>query len=214
LKKKIGIIGYGPLGQLIENFIIEEQGRDLLDIYYFDDALYSEGHDKSFPFRDFDNNRFKDYSFYVGLGYNHLSLRKDICDQLLRNKFALPTFVHRTSYINPTVKIAHGVFVYPLSNLDQHVCIEDGVIINNSATISHNTLIEACTFISPGVTIAGNVKIGKFCFVGAGVVIANNVRIGNNVKIGIGSNITMDIENDLCVIGNPVKILNKNFKLL
>ncbi|MEO7292754.1 MAG: acetyltransferase, partial [Ginsengibacter sp.] len=188
-------------------------GKELVDIYYFDDLLYQNGNEKNFRFLDFDNNKFLDYTFYIGIGYNHLPIRKEICEQILNNKFDLPSFIHKTSYINPTAKIANGVFIYPMCNIDQMVCIEDGVIINNSATISHDTIIDTCAFISPGVTIAGNVKIGKFCFVGTGSVVANNVTVGNKVRIGIGSNITKDVQENSNVIGNPFKILNKNFRI-
>jgi len=214
MKKKIGIIGYGQLGHQIETFINEEQGHDFVDFHYFDDISHGKGHNKAFPFKDFDKNRFKDFDFYIGLGYNYLPLRMDICNKLLQNKRILKSFIHKTSYINPSAKIGHGVLIYPMCNLDQDVIIEDGVIVNNSVTLSHDTFIDKCTFISPGATIAGRVKVGKFCFIGTGTLISNYVTIGNNVKIGIGSIVTKDIKENLCVIGNPMKILEKNFKLL
>src|ERR1035437_8062696 len=152
MKKKIGIIGYGALGKQLENFIIEEHGKECLEIYYFDDFLYQKENENFFRFNDFDNNKFKDFYFYIGLGYKHLSIRKEISEQILSNKYQLPSFIHKTSYVNPTAKIANGVFIYPMCNIDQMVSIEDGVIINNSATISHNSKIECCTFLAPGVT--------------------------------------------------------------
>lgn len=208
MKKKVGIIGHGALGQQIETFLIEEQGKEALDFFYFDDIEYEHENSKAFRFNDFEKNKFSDFIFYIGLGYHHLGLRKEICRQLLGKKVRLPSFIHRTAYISPTASIGFGVYIYPMSNIDQSVQIEDGVVLNNSTTISHNSIIGTSTFIGPGVTIAGNIKIGRQCFIGAGSVISNNVTLGDNVRIGIGSNITKDIADNLSAIGNPFKIIS------
>lgn len=211
--KQIGIIGYGAFGQQIENFLVEEQGASAMDIFYFDDNFLRTGDKKAHPFDAFLDRRFGELEFYIGLGYKQLSVRKKICDQLLANQLHFPSFVHRTSYVNPTAKIDSGVYIYPMCTVDQEVTLEVGTMLNNSVTISHNSVVDACTFIGPGVTIAGRVQIGKYCFIGAGSVIANNISVADNVLIGLGSAITKNLEEHTCVIGNPMKILEKPFQL-
>ena len=51
-RRKIGIIGYGVMGQHIETFLIEQEGSDVLDIYYFDDFLYNNGRKNAFKFNN------------------------------------------------------------------------------------------------------------------------------------------------------------------
>jgi UDP-N-acetylbacillosamine N-acetyltransferase len=211
--KKIGIIGYGAFGRQIENFLVEEQGRAALDFSYFDDHFHNAGGEKACPFDTFLDRRFSELEFYIGLGYKHLPVREKICDQLLKNGLRLPSFIHRTAYVNPTAKVGYGVYIYPMCNIDQEVELKNGVMVNNSVILSHNGLVDACTFIAPGVTVAGNVRIGKYCFIGGGSVIANNLSIADNVLVGLGSSITRNVEKDACVIGNPMKILAKPFQL-
>jgi sugar O-acyltransferase (sialic acid O-acetyltransferase NeuD family) len=212
--KKIGIIGYGAFGRQIESFLVEEQGKGALEVFYFDDQFHNAGGENAYPFNAFLDSRFRHLSFYIGLGYKHLAVRKKICDQLLNEGLQLPSFVHRTTYVNPTAKVGYGVYIYPMCNIDQEVELEVGTMLNNSVIISHNGLVDACTFIAPGVTIAGNVRIGKYCFIGAGSVIANTVTIADNAKVGLGSTITRNVGENACVIGNPMKILEKPFQLI
>ncbi len=213
-RRKIGIIGYGVMGQHIETFLIEQEGNDVLDIYYFDDFLYNNGKKNAFKFNDYDSAKFIDLSFYIGLGYRHLVLRKEISEKILYNNSQLPSFVHRTSYINPTAKISHGAFIYPMCNIDHMVRIEAGVIVNNSSMVGHNSVIGGFTYIAGNIAICGNVKIGEYCFLGTGTLISNNITIGDNVKIGIGSNVTKNIQPNLSVVGNPLKILDKDLKVI
>jgi len=213
MKKKIGIIGYGTLGQHIENFLIEEFSKEFLEIYYFDDNFYKTGNKNVFRFIDYYDTKFKELDFYIGLGYNNLLMRKEICEQLINNKFKIPSFIHKTAYINSTAKIADGVIIYPLCNIDHLASIDTGVVLNNSSIISHNSFVGSCTYLAPAVVLSGNVSVGKLCFIGTGSVVANKVKIGNNVVVGIGSNITKDIKPNVAVIGNPFRIINKNLHI-
>lgn len=213
MKSRIGLIGGGALGQQMINFLLEDQASDSVEIYYFDDQLHKAGIINAFPFQSFSDDRFKELSFYIGLGYKHLSIRQKICKQLQQSGFKLTTFVHKTSFVHPSANIGQGVFIYPMCNVDQEVEINDGVILNNSVTVSHNTRIHDSTFVAPGVVISGHVTINECCFIGAGSVVANSISIGRNVKIGVGSCITKNIEDNAFVIGNPMKILEKPFQL-
>jgi UDP-3-O-[3-hydroxymyristoyl] glucosamine N-acyltransferase len=132
----------------------------------------------AFPFSDFDNNRFNDLEFYIGLGYHHLGRKREVCEQLAKNLFNFPFLIHKTAYIHPSARIGSGVIIYPMCNIGFEVQISDGVHINNSSVISHDSFIGKCTFISPGVTLSGYVQIGGECFLGAGTVVANGLKSG------------------------------------
>jgi sugar O-acyltransferase (sialic acid O-acetyltransferase NeuD family) len=211
-QRRIGIIGYGVIGQQIEHFILEHDISEAVEFFYFDDISHAKGKENACLFNDFDNSKFKDLEFYIGLGYHHLRLRNEIYDRLEKNQFSSPNVIHKTSYIHPTAEIAKGVIIYPMCNIGAFVKIKDGVLINNSAVISHDSFIDRCTFISPGVTLSGRVFVGQNCFIGTGAIVANDVKIGNNVTIGVGTVVTADIADNLSVIGNPMRIV-KSLKL-
>jgi UDP-N-acetylbacillosamine N-acetyltransferase len=211
--KKIGIIGYGILGNQIE-FFLTEQHQSEIEFFYFDDRLHLTGKPNTFKFygyRDFFSS--DNFDFYVCLGYQHFNIKDEIINELQSNNCSVPSLIHKTSYVSPLSKIYSGVYIFPLCNIGQNVTLKNGVLLHNSVTISHNSKIEENSFLAPKVTLSGNVDIGKNTFVGIGTVISNYKKIGNNVKIGIGSVITQDIPDNTCCIGNPVRIV-KELKLI
>lgn len=200
--KKIGIIGYGVIGSHIESFIREKYSQEII-IHYFDDNLFEKKAKNAFPFRDFDQNKFSGLEFYVGLGYKNADFKKEVIDQLKKNAFDFPCFVHNSSTINKSAKIGNGVIIYPNCNVGFNVEIGEGTILHNSCTVSHDSRLGSCVFLSPSVIISGNVTIGDKTFAGSATVIANDIKIGNNVKIGVGSVVTKNVESNLSLIGNP-----------
>jgi sugar O-acyltransferase (sialic acid O-acetyltransferase NeuD family) len=205
---KSSIIGFGELGQQFFSFLKEENLR--FDI--FDDNYQSNNDTIScHKFGDYLNNNYN--NFYIALGYNFLVKKDEIIKSLIKENKSTPTFTHKTSFVNASAKIEEAVFIYPMCNIDKNVTINKGTLINNSVTISHDTKIGRCSYISPGVVISGFVEIGNYTFIGTGSIISNGVKIGNNVIIGIGSVVTSDVPDNLSVIGNPMKILNKRIVL-
>ena len=206
--RKIGIIGYGEAGKQIEYLLREDNDQEFC-FHYFDDFLYDRGLENAFLFSDFDSNKFGDLEFYIGLGYHHLALKKEIGNQILKNGFSLPTLIHKTAFVHPSAKIGSGVVLYPMSNIGFNVVISDGVHLNNSVIVSHDSFVGNSTFMSPGVIISGFVDVGSECFFGSGTMVANGLKIGKGVKTGVGTVITKDVADDEMVIGNPLKTINK-----
>lgn len=50
-------------------------------------------------------------------------------------------------------------------------------------------------------------------FVGANVCIIGKIRIGNNVIIGAGAVVTKDVPDNSVVVGNPMRIINRNARI-
>lgn len=207
MENKIGLIGYGAIGQQVEKLLLQD-GIKYEDIFYFEDNIIESDTNKKFGFWDFLNPKFKNWYFLPTIGYLNISIKTQVLQALLDARLNLYSFIHPTVFLNPTAQIGRGVVVYPKSNIDQNVIIEDGVLINNSCVISHDSIIRRAAYISPGVVASGFVDIGEGCFVGSGSILSNGVKIGKNCRIGVGSCVTKNIPDNSNVIGNPLKIVS------
>jgi len=204
---KIAFIGYGELGRQIHALI--RQTGAAPEVIFFDDVLCQQKQANAFPFKTYEEELYKEYSFIISLGYKQLPAKKKVIEKLDGLGRSLYSFIHPSCFVNPSAIVEDGVVVYPMCNIDQEVKIGKGVLLNNSVTISHNAVIESCCYLSPGVVVSGNVAIGENTFIGAGATVANNITIGKNVIIGIGTVVTQDIADNSSVIGNPMKFVNR-----
>lgn len=205
----ISMLGYGPLSKQIRNLA----GLTEIPINIFDDQYHSE-FDDCHAFGAFLSDEFRNSTFYIGLGYKHLSKKREIIEKLKLLNRHIPAFVHDRSFVDKSACLGDGVIVYPMCNIDMDVEIGAGTIINNSVVISHNSSIGEACYLSPGVVVSGNVQVGHETFVGSGSLISNSVKIGNNVTIGIGTVVTKDVCDNSVVIGNPMKVMNTKLKLI
>ncbi|OWY24182.1 hypothetical protein C7N43_05530 [Sphingobacteriales bacterium UPWRP_1] len=208
---KIAFVGFGELGEQLWEFI-QHRYQPAVKIV-FDDALHERGVPNARPFNQYADEQFKEYHYFIGLGYRRMALKMQILTNLKQLGRSLPAFIHPSCHIAPTAQIGYATYLYPMCNIDRMVNIGNGVLLNNSVVVSHNTGVEDGCFISPSVTVCGYVHIGKQTFIGAGTVIANGITIGNSVQIGIGTVVTDNLAHDVSVIGNPMRILNQPLQL-
>lgn len=208
---KIGIIGFGALGEQILGLLSTLASPEL--VLFFDDVLHSRGVENSFPFDRFVEARFADCEFYVGLGYRHLPRKVEIFRQLRAAGRRVPALVHPSSQVHPTCRLGDGCLVYPLCNLGQEVELGAGVLLNNSVVVSHNSRIGDAAYLSPGVVLSGHVTIGAAAFLGSGVLVANQRCIGSRARVGIGAVVTRDVPEDASAIGNPLRLLEQPLEL-
>ena len=82
------------------------------------------------------------------------------------------------------------------------VVIHRNAIIGRNCTILHNVTI--------GKTHKGVPMIGDNVTIGANSVIIGPIYVGNNVTIGAGSVVVKDIPDNVCVAGNPGRIISNN----
>lgn len=210
MKQPIGFIGYGALGRQIA-FFLRQTGISTERFIFFDDTLSGE---KVYRFNAWKEKRFRDMDFVVSIGYKHLNLKNDLIHELLESKRSLYSFIHPSSFINPSAQIGKGVIVYPMCNVDQHAELKDGAFLNNSVCVSHNSIIGNSCFLAPGVVVSGNVCIDNSTFIGIGSIISNGIRIGSNCIIGAGSMVSKDIDSNQSAIGNPLRILSKPLNIV
>lgn len=208
---KVAVIGYGSFAkQVLHHFF---KPSSISELAIFDDFHHSGNTLNSYPFNAYLDHKFCDYQFIVSVGYKNLDLRKQIINELITHNRILPSLIHDSCFIDTSSTIEPGSYIFPGSTIDAHVCILNGTIINLGVLISHDTTVKGSTYISPGVVICGNCIIGEKVFIGANSSISNNIAIGDNVQIGIGTCVTKNIPDNLNVIGNPLRIINRKFIL-
>ena len=87
--------------------------------------------------------------------------------------------------------------------------IGNGTKIGSLVNIGHNCVIgENCIFTSQIVT-SGSSKIGDNVFMGVCSMLKNGKSIGSNVTVGMGAVVVNSVPDNVTVVGNPSRILDK-----
>ncbi len=211
---KLAFIGFGELGRYIRDTVVEINHVPEADHVYFDDHLAASGAPRAFPFKDWDKDEFAGHTFYVSLGYRHLTIKRDIVRRLVALGRDVPSFVHPSSYVHPTVKLGPGCWLYPGVNMDRDTVVGLATTLSNGDVIPHDCEIgEGCWF-GASVTLSGKVHVGDNTFIASGTTISNDLKIGSNVIVGLATCVTKNIEDGKSVIGNPMRILDRPIKLV
>ena len=64
-----------------------------------------------------------------------------------------------------------------------------------------------------GKEFAKPISIGNNVWVGGGTMICPGVKIGDNVTIGAGSVVTKNIPDNVVAVGNPCKVIKKDWMI-
>ncbi|MBS6375013.1 MAG: hypothetical protein KH431_10455 [Erysipelotrichaceae bacterium] len=84
--------------------------------------------------------------------------------------------------------------------------IASGCKIDNHVFISHNTKLGKNNIIVGQTILFGSVTTGDNVYISGNATIRNQLHIGNRAIIGMGSVVTRDVEENVCVLGNPAKV--------
>jgi len=178
--------------------IIKSMGLKVSNIY--DDRAPFEL--LGLPVEKFDGNETE--NFIISVGNN--KTRKKIVEQL---NVQYTKIIHPSAIIDPSVSTGDGTVVMPGAVVNVDTKIGKHCIINTSASIDHECVLEDFVHISPNATLSGNVSVGEGTHIGSGAVIIPNIKIGKWVTIGAGAVIIKDVPDEVTVVGNPGRILEK-----
>ena len=148
-------------------------------------------------------------SLFISIGNNFL--REEIYFKLEKKGNLITNIIDSSCIISKSVKLSHQIFIGPNAVINSNSKIEKGCIINTGSIIEHECEINSFSHISPGSVLCGNVMIGSRTIIGANSVIKQGVKIGDDVIIGAGAVIITDIPNNVTVVGNPGRIINRKF---
>lgn len=121
----------------------------------------------------------------IGAVLNH-DLRNKLFTKLKSKKLDIPTIIHPSAMVEPSVKLGEGNQIMQGAIIGSDVRIGDNCIINSGCIISHDAIIGNHVHIAPGAIIAGGVTIGDHTIVGMGVTVFLGLTIGENVTIHNG----------------------------
>lgn len=208
-KKKIIIIGAGGHARMIATSILKNKNMELA--YFISDYKKTKNETIfNIPVVSINNIKNKDLYYYiVGIGNN--KERKNIYNNLKKERKKLISIIDNTAIININVSIKKGCFIAPGVIINTGTVIKKNTIINTGSIIEHDCQIGKNCHLAPGIKMAGYVKVGNCSFIGIGSSIKDKISIGNNVTIGMGSVVINNIKNNIIIVGIPAKkIIKKN----
>jgi sugar O-acyltransferase (sialic acid O-acetyltransferase NeuD family) len=141
----------------------------------------------------------------VAIGDNAARMR--IGEALALGGFQLPSLIHPSAIIAPSVHIGNNTVVFAGAIVNPATHIGAHVIINTAASIDHDCVIGNGVHIAPGVHMAGGVTVGDGSLIGVGCAIRPGVTIGRNAVVGVGAAVVEDVADGATVVGVPAREL-------
>jgi acetyltransferase-like isoleucine patch superfamily enzyme len=120
-------------------------------------------------------------------------------------------------------EIGDDVSIGTLSVIEHHVKIGNKVRIHTQAFVPEFTVLEEECWIGPNVVITNakypksptvkaelkGPRIMKYAIIGANSTLLPGIVVGMHALIGAGSVVTKDVPDNVVVVGNPAKQINK-----
>ncbi|WP_283642095.1 acetyltransferase [Croceibacter atlanticus] len=201
--QKINIYGASGHAKVVIDIIESMDGVELG--YIFDDDPFTNSVLGYKVYSPNEVDKLQEYPICFAIGKN--STRVSLVEKY--NFIFSKPLIHSTAIISKTVQIGNGTVVMANAVINPSAVIGEHCIINTGAIVEHDVVINDFVHISPNATITGGVSIEKSTQIGAAAVVLPNLNIGINVIVGAGSVVTKNTENNVTLVGNPCKILQK-----
>lgn len=161
------ILGAGGYGKTVYDIAL--QGGKYSEICFLDDnSTDSKVVGKCSDYEEYIS---KDTELYPAFG-NNLG-RIQWIDKLLEKGANVPTLVHSSAYVSPTVTIGTGTVILPKAVVNTDTKIGRGVIVNCSAVVDHGCVVSDGVHVCLGAIVKAENKIPDCMKIEAGEVIEN-----------------------------------------
>lgn len=206
--KRLAILGASGHGKVIADAALQSGWQEVV---FYDDAWPELQINSHWPVvgntESLLQNKEPIDAVIIAIGNN--TIRQDKSYQLKQSGFTLATIVHPTAIVSQFAVMGQGSFVAAGAIVHVDAQIGNFAIINTTAVVEHDCVIGEASHISPSAALAGGVTVGDCSWVGINACIKQSIKIGNNVIIGAGSTVLNNLPDDVTVVGNPSRILNK-----
>jgi len=119
--------------------------------------------------------------------------------------FSFTRLIAPGARISRYAQIGEGVIIHNGADISAMVIIGNFVRVNTYAVVGHDTKVGAYTTIAPSVVILGRVSIAESCYIGANSTIFPEIQINKNVIVAGGAVVMRNVDEDVTVIGNPIR---------
>lgn len=113
---------------------------------------------------------YRDTYTYAFVAFGSNELRSKWNEKLREAGFEIPTLIHPTAYVSPTVDIELGVVVLPKAAINSNAVIKQGSIIGMGSLIDHDVDIDEFSHINTGAIVKANSQVESYSKIEAGVV--------------------------------------------
>ena len=97
-------------------------------------------------------------------------------DKLIEEGYEVPSIVHPSAIVSPSVVLEQGCFVMQRAVVNTHTKIERAVLVNSGAVVDHDSVVCAGAHIGLGSVVKANCTIESGRKVEAGEVIFSTRR--------------------------------------
>jgi sugar O-acyltransferase (sialic acid O-acetyltransferase NeuD family) len=146
----------------------------------------------------------------IAVAYNQRNFRQQVYAFLKRHGVRLATFVHPSSFVEPSAVVGEGSTVLVKCVIDMGARLRENVFMSSHGFVSHDVEVGAHTYLGPSVNLAGGTRVGPRCFIGIATTTIDGISVGSNVQTAAGAVITRPVADDCLVAGVPA-VIKKRF---
>lgn len=119
------------------------------------------------------------------------------------------TVIHKTAFIDSSVKLEPGVFVMYNAYIAPRTIIGKCTMVKANTNIGHDVKIGALSHIAMGAIIVSCVELGYCSTIAVGATTLAHTKIGNYSMLGASSLLTCNIPDKEIYIGTPARFIKK-----
>jgi len=127
--------------------------------------------------------------------------------ELLGGRFSLPTLIHPSACISPSVQLGQGVLVMQNVVVNAEARVADGALLNVGCCVAHDCTVGAFSHLAPSTQMGGGSSVGAGVFCGTSSVVLPNISVGDWSVCGAGSVVTKDVPERSLAIGVPAQVI-------
>lgn len=159
------ILGAGGMGHMIYEMVGEFGGYD--KVSFLDDAKKESAVvGKLVDYQDFCG----EYDCAIA-AFGDNKLRVSWIEKLIACGYTVPSVIHPSAVVSPSVEIGAGCFVLPRAVINTRAKLEMGCLVNSGAVVDHDAVLEKGCHISLGSVIRAYCQIAAYRKVADGKVI-------------------------------------------